>query len=97
MNGEEKKISQSIPMDNQMLIELAEDTMVSMSAKIFRDLMKEKGNENPDQKIITQLTNRILELEQEKRELIRTADKETMRNCIDKYSPILREEFSKEE
>lgn len=96
MNYKEEKISQKIPMDDQMLIELAEDTMVSMSAKIFRDLMKEKGKENPDQKIITQLTNRILELEQEKRELIR-ADKETMRNCIDKYSPILREEFSKEE
>lgn len=95
-NIKKGKIGQNIMMNDQQLAELAEDTMLSMSGKFFRELIKEKSKDDPDQEVIIQLKKRILEFETEKRAILH-ANRKTMQKCIDKYSQILLAEFAEDE
>lgn len=99
MNTNEQRLeAQFAEMDKGALLELAASTMTSMIGKVFREVLAEKSKEAPDQEIITQLRNEKAELlEEERRIRLSSSDEETLRNCIRKYSPILRAMVSKSE
>lgn len=84
-------------MGKDELLELADSTMTSMVGKVFRDILAEKGKENPDQELIMRLTKEKKELLEEQRRILFSSDEETQRSCIRKYSPILRAMVSKSE
>lgn len=83
-------------MDGDELLELADFTMSNMIGKVFREIFAEEEKDNPDQELIAQLKKEEDELRKEKRTIL-LSDKETMRHCIEKYSPIVREMVSKNE
>lgn len=93
---EEENINQDILMDDQRLAELAESTMALMRGNITRKLVKEYEKDNPDLEVIEQLKSEDSHLHDEAQQIF-NGNKDMMRRCIDKYSPVLRAMISKNE
>lgn len=94
---EQRLVDLFVGMDNDELLELTDFTMTNMVGKVSREKFAEKEKNNPDQELIARLQKEEDELRNEKRKILFSDDEEAMRDCIRKYSPILRAMVSRDE
>lgn len=93
-NTKNDNINRKFTMDEILLREIADGTISAMFGIIIRNLVKENEKDHPDEEVIKRLQREKKELHDEEQRMIK-GDINDVQGCIDKYSPILRADYSK--